>query len=623
MTLTRTSSYAAARSLSNSTRPVVLALLLTAVLTSDLRGAAPTTEQRTLARAAEGSLKRAGNLARQKKWAEAGEAVGEAQQNLDKLAADKSPEVAALAAPLVKQIARMREQLESQGVRLPPSASAAASFTKQVAPILVAKCATCHIQRSRGQFNMGSYVSLSRGSQNGPVIEAGSPQGSRIVELLETGDMPRGAGAKVTADELALISAWIAAGAKFDGPDSAAPLVSFANAPPAAAPVAPKLPVVAATGKEAVQFARDVAPTLLANCIGCHGEQDPRNNLSMATFNRLLQGGDSGVVLVPGKAADSLLVKKLRGTDGARMPLEKPPLGDDTIARIEKWIDTGAKFDGGDPAASLEDLAARAIAQTATHEQLMQNRAALAAKNWRLILPDSPANREETPNVLLVGAVSPEILSDVARVTETQAAKLRKLFKVPAEQPLVKGRLTLYVFDKRYDYGEVGTMFERREIPSAWRGHWRADGVDAYACILLTSHGDAPPGLLAQQMVGAYIANLGKIPRWFAEGTARAVAARFEPKDPRIKLWDDQLPRVLATTDKRQDFFSDGLPPEDNDVLSYSYVKFLMSSAPRYASLIAALQQGVTFDQAFAKAYAAAPAELIDAWLARASKRRG
>jgi hypothetical protein len=139
----------------------------------------------------------------------------------------------------------------------------------------------------------------------------------------------------------------------------------------------------------------------------------------------------------------------------------------------------------------------------------------------------------------------------------------------------------------------------------------------------LTSHGDAPPALVAQQMAGAYVASLGKIPRWFAEGSARAVAARFEPKDPRVKLWDDQLPRILGTTDKPQAFFDDTLPPEDNDILSYSFVKFLMSSAPRYASLIAALQQGVAFDQAFAKAYTGAPTDLVDNWLARASKRRG
>ena len=57
---------------------------------------------------------------------------------------------------------------------------------------------------------------------------------------------------------------------------------------------------------------------------------------------------------------------------------------------------------------------------------------------------------------------------------------------MPADRSLVKGRLTLYVFDKRYDYGEVGTMLERREIPASWRGHWRYTGVDAYGCVLLT-----------------------------------------------------------------------------------------------------------------------------------------
>jgi len=37
----------------------------------------------------------------------------------------------------------------------------------------------------------------------------------------------------------------------------------------------------------------------------------------------------------------------------------------------------------------------------------------------------------------------------------------------------VKGSLDDLCLGKRYDYGEIGTMVEKRDIPGDWRGHWR------------------------------------------------------------------------------------------------------------------------------------------------------
>ncbi len=586
----------------------------------------PTTTERTLVRSADAELKRAGNLYRSKKYSEAAEAIKNAQQSLDQLADGESAELTALAAPVRKQLARARELLEAKGIELPEgkahddgSKQPAVSFTKQVAPILVARCAACHIQRSRGGLNMSTYVSLAKGSDNGPVIVGGDAETSRMIELLKSGDMPR-AGGKLADDQLALITAWIAAGAKFDGADSAAPLASYAAA--ASAPQAPPTPgVVMATGKESVLFSRDIASTLATNCLACHGDEDARKNFSLATFGRLLQGGESGPPIVPGKPRESLLVKKLRGMAGPRMPFEKPPLTEETIAKIERWIALGAKFDGPSPTAQLEQIAAGGAASSATHDELSRTRSQLAASNWRLFLPDVKPNQYETPQVLVYGSLSREILADVAQVADQQAARLQKLFKVPADEPLIKGRATLFAFDKRYDYGEVGAMLEHREIPSTCRGHWRRDGADAYACVLLTSDATAAPGLVAQQLAGLYLSGLGQIPRWYAEGTARAIAARVEPKDPRVKLWDDQVPRILSSNGKPAAFLTEGLPPEDNDILSYSYCRFLLTNANRHAALVAALQQKEPFDAAFSKAYGAPPADLVDPWLTRATKR--
>ncbi|HEV3022075.1 MAG TPA: hypothetical protein VGX76_06395, partial [Pirellulales bacterium] len=255
-----------------------------------------------------------------------------------------------------------------------------------------------------------------------------------------------------------------------------------------------------------------------------------------------------------------------------------------------------------------------------THEELSRWRAELAAKNWRLILPDATANQQDTADVLIYGTVSPRALGEVARTAEEQVARIRKLFKVPADEPLIKGRLTLYVFEKRFDYGEVGTMLEHREIPAAWRGHWHYHPVDTYACVLLPSDGKIA-GLIAEQIVGAYVASLGNVPPWFAEGTARAVAARFDPKDPRVRAWDDQTVRAWQATDKPEGFLTGSLQQDDGDALSFGFVKSLMIPPTRHAALIAALQQGTPFETAFAKVYGGSPRQIAANWSPRASKR--
>jgi hypothetical protein len=573
--------------------------------------------------ATEIALRKAASLYRAGKFAEAGKLIQEAQDELDALPPDDADELSALTAEPRKRLARARELLKEKGIELraprgTPLAEAV-RFTTQIAPLLVAKCGSCHIQRSRGELSMATFAALEKGSAAGAVIMPGDAEGSRLVELIEAGDMPRGGG-KVAADELALLVKWINEGAEFDGPDPTAPLTSLRPRGPDES--LPKVPLLAAGESDEVQFARDVGGILLEHCLECHGTENPRNQFSMSTFRRLLAGGDSGPVVVPGKPEESLLVKKLRGTAaGPRMPQGRPPLPDATIAIIAKWIALGARFDGADPAGALEETVARTIAERSTHDELAQRRAELAEKNWRLILPDAKGDREETAQVLVYGNVGRELLADVARVADQQAAALARLFKRPAEAPLVKGRLTLYVFDKRYDYSEVGTMLEQREIPAAWRGHWRHTGVDAYGCILLEADA-VPPGLVTQQLAGAYIASLGDVPRWFAEGTARAVAARVDPKDQRIKAWDDAVAATLQAVEKPELFLTAQLPPEESDVLSYSFVRFLIAGSNRHAALLAELAEGAEFDEAFSRRYRAAPRDLVDDWKARTLGRR-
>ena len=104
---------------------------------------------------------------------------------------------------------------------------------------------------------------------------------------------------------------------------------------------------LALTGRQAelVSYGASVQPVFDANCAiaGCHNATTKQASLVLDSFSNLMVGSQSGAVVVPGDGANSLLVRKLKGTaPGKRMPLNKPPLPDVTITLIEIWIDQGA-----------------------------------------------------------------------------------------------------------------------------------------------------------------------------------------------------------------------------------------------------------------------------------------
>ncbi|PYI87114.1 MAG: hypothetical protein DME26_07195, partial [Verrucomicrobia bacterium] len=85
------------------------------------------------------------------------------------------------------------------------------------------------------------------------------------------------------------------------------------------------------------------------HCLDCHAAQDPEAKLVLESFETLKTGGESGVVFVPGKSAESLLVKMIEGKfekDGKKKimpPGKRQKLEPEEIAAIKSWIDAGAK----------------------------------------------------------------------------------------------------------------------------------------------------------------------------------------------------------------------------------------------------------------------------------------
>ncbi len=65
------------------------------------------------------------------------------------------------------------------------------SFVRNIAPILVAKCAKCHINATKGKFSMATFEALKKGTPDGSVFAAGNGANSQLVMLIASGDMPR------------------------------------------------------------------------------------------------------------------------------------------------------------------------------------------------------------------------------------------------------------------------------------------------------------------------------------------------------------------------------------------------------------------------------------------------
>jgi len=109
---------------------------------------------------------------------------------------------------------------------------------------------------------------------------------------------------------------------------------AFAQTPAAAAPPG------------AIDYDRDVKPILSSRCFACHGPRQQLSGLRLDLRQNALRGGDYGVVIVPGKSADSRLIERVSGsTAGVQMP-PTGALEPAQIATLRAWIDQGADMPG-------------------------------------------------------------------------------------------------------------------------------------------------------------------------------------------------------------------------------------------------------------------------------------
>ncbi len=571
---------------------------------------------------------RAAKQYQSRRFDEAGTTVAEAYLKLQELVEEPTAELIELVTPEYDRIKQAYQLLRDQGQPMdpvadlprPPMDPDAISFVSDVAPILVAKCGRCHVDRVSGRFSLANYQAIAEGRGISPQ----RPEASRLIEVIESGEMPQG-GLQVDDAELRILKDWIAAGAKFDGDDVAAGLQSFATPN---SPNRREIEVMPATGNETISFSLHVAPVLIENCSGCHIEsQNVRGGLNMTNFRGLLAGGDSGVIVNPGSDSESLLVQKLKGMGGGpRMPLNRPALSDDQIATISKWITEGAKFDGRDARLNIRNVAALARTEAMDHAELTIDRVKSSNDNWKLVMSDIEPNHFETDSFFALGSASDDRLKQFAELAEEIAVKVKPELYLDRNAPIVKGRMTLFLFQRRYDYSEFGKMIESRDLPTHFTSHWGHDTINAYAAILTNPREpfdeEQVRADLARQIAATSIRDQAvDVPRWFADGVGYNVAKRLFNKDDSVRSWDHAAAAALSSMNRPDDFLQNRMTEDNAALVSYLFVGSLMKDRGKYSKFMKDIFQQQSFETAFANAYSATPAELIAAFYGTGSNR--
>ena len=201
------------------------------------------------------------------------------------------------------------------------STAGAPVFEQDILPIFSSYCFTCHGKSSPELgMDLRTAASVLRGSHNGPVIEKGSPESSRLFQLVSKHLMPPPAFESVVPDpDVETIRRWIATGAHSFQSDGEIPEVAR---------------------RQISRFEKEIQPIFSVRCTACHGGDAPQSGLDLTSLASALKGGKHGPVILEGFSDKSILIRQLQSgvmpPTGAGEPIKKAE-----VELIRGWIDEG------------------------------------------------------------------------------------------------------------------------------------------------------------------------------------------------------------------------------------------------------------------------------------------
>jgi hypothetical protein len=569
-------------------RRCVFLLVLVAILAggSGSVSAAVTTAQKKELNAIKVEINKIPALISKKKIEEAEKALTDVETKLDEyVKEEKIQETDATLKGVRQALERQKAALLKAGGKA--KVMEEVSFVDKIAPILAEKCIGCHDNDAKGGLRLNTFAGMEKGGANGALLVIGQPQQSHLIARLTTQNaqlrMPKGSD-PLPAEDIKKISDWIAAGAKFDAQDKNAPLGKLEKPKEA-------IQVAKPTGDERVSFIRDIAPGFVVTCQRCHNGNNRSGGLSMVTFEKLMQGGDSGKVIIPGKVDDSKLWVMLSEGD---MPRGQARITRKWYNDLKIWIQEGCKYDNPDPRADLaklipseEELKMAELARL-TPAQFAERRLAASDEQWTKSFPKTEAKRFDSSEFNLYGDVSEARLKQIDEWANDQLKMFRQMFNAK-EQPLFRGKLTIFVFKDRFGYEEFNSTIHGREVPKEVVGHSRITPItQEEAFLALQDVGDSPsensPGMqlnLMEQLAGAFLGReaKGAMPDWLIRGTGMALGARANLGEDYLKAQRKAAGAVLQTVrlERPDQIFESGtFSPSDVGPVGLTVVEFLL-----------------------------------------------
>jgi len=88
-----------------------------------------------------------------------------------------------------------------------------------------------------------------------------------------------------------------------------------------------------------IDYNSEIQPIFNSSCISCHSGSDPEEGLSLTSYSNVMNGGDSGDVVIPFNHANSLLWQYI---NSGFMPPGANDLTDSQVDLIAQWINEGA-----------------------------------------------------------------------------------------------------------------------------------------------------------------------------------------------------------------------------------------------------------------------------------------
>lgn len=200
------------------------------------------------------------------------------------------------------------------------------------------------------------------------------------------------------------------------------------------------LAAVGPTRAETTFYQARVAPILDRHCVSCHGPEKQKAKLRLDSFEAVMRGAGSGVMVKPGDVRGSELFRRitLPASDEEVMPTDgKPLLSKDEIRNIELWIAGGAsatKVVADFPGAP--SLSRFKPAEPARAPDWRPRSAEIAALEARLQVRLVPRSQAATDGLVLRTASAP------GRCDDTVLAALAPVAPLIVEAELARTRVT-------------------------------------------------------------------------------------------------------------------------------------------------------------------------------------